>query len=204
VALEKLQARLGLKQTGTLELGQAVFLPTAVRISDLSGTLGGSAAPGQPIMTATGNGRQVSIALDASQQSEVKVGDRVTITLPTGGTTPGVVSSVGKVAAVPAGGGGPTIPVEVTPTDPAATGNLDQAPVQVTITTAQAANALVVPVDSLLALSGGGYAVEVAGAGGVHHLAPVSLGLFDDADGLVQVTGSELSVGQRVVVPVLP
>ena len=202
-ALEKLQGHLGVQQTGTLELGQAVFLPTALRISAVSGTLGATAAPGQAIMTATGTGRQISIAFDAAQQSEVKVGDRVTITLPTGGTTPGVVSSVGKIATVPSGSGNPTIPVEVTPTDPAATGQLDQAPVQVTITTAAVPDAIVVPVDALLALSGGGYAVEVAGSVGGRRLVPVSLGLFDDADGLVQVTGSSLSVGQRVVVPAL-
>lgn len=202
-ALERLQAHLGMQQTGTLELGQAVFLPAAARITTVSGTLAAPAAPGQSVMTATGRSRQVSITLDSSQQSEVKVGDRVTVTLPTGATTPGVVSFVGKIATVPSGGGSPTIPVSVTPTDPAATGSLDQAPVQVTITTAQVSDAIVVPVDALLALSGGGYAVEVAGPGGVHHLVPVSLGLFDDADGLVQVTGSSLSAGQRVVVPAL-
>jgi len=62
-------------------------------------------------------------------------------------------------------------------------------------------NALVVPVDALLALSGGGYAVEVAGGDGIHELVPVSLGIFDDADGLVQVSGPGLSAGRRVVVP---
>jgi multidrug efflux pump subunit AcrA (membrane-fusion protein) len=62
-------------------------------------------------------------------------------------------------------------------------------------------NALVVPVNALLALAGGGYAVEVVGSDGRHRLVPVSTGLFDDADGLVQVTGSELAAGQRVVVP---
>jgi hypothetical protein len=30
---------------------------------------------------------------------------------------------------------------------------------------------------------------------------PVTLGLFDDAEGLVQVTGPALAAGQRVVVP---
>ena len=54
---------------------------------------------------------------------------------------------------------------------------------------------------ALLAQSGGGYAVEVVGPGGNHHLVAVSLGLFDDADGLVQVTGSGLAAGQEVVVP---
>jgi len=57
------------------------------------------------------------------------------------------------------------------------------------------------PVTALLARSGGGYAVEVVDKGGAHHLVAVSLGLFDDADGLVQVTGSGLAAGQEVVVP---
>jgi hypothetical protein len=89
----------------------------------------------------------------------------------------------------------------VTPSDPAATGRWDQAPVQVGITTATVPNALVVPVTALLARSGGGYAVEVVGAGASNHLVPVSLGLFDDAEGLVQVTASGLAAGQEVVVP---
>jgi hypothetical protein len=45
--------------------------------------------------------------------------------------------------------------------------------------------------------------VEVSGANGVRHLVPVTLGLFDNADGLVQVIGSGLAAGQRVVVPAL-
>jgi multidrug efflux pump subunit AcrA (membrane-fusion protein) len=73
--------------------------------------------------------------------------------------------------------------------------------VQVTITTASVPSALVVPVTALLARSGGGYAVEVVDPAGNHRLVSVSLGLFDDADGLVQVTGSGLAAGQEVVVP---
>jgi hypothetical protein len=73
--------------------------------------------------------------------------------------------------------------------------------VHVQITTASAKHALVVPVDSLLALAGGGYAVEAVRADGVRHLVPVTLGLFDDADGLVQVSGPGLFAGQRIVVP---
>jgi hypothetical protein len=73
--------------------------------------------------------------------------------------------------------------------------------VQVTITTASVPNALVVPVTALLARPGGGYAVEVVDPGGTHNLVAGSLGLFDDADGLVQVTDSGLAAGQEVVVP---
>jgi len=202
-AVEKLQAHLGVEQTGTLALGQVVFLPAAVRVTAVSATAGAAAQPGQPALTGTSTTREVTIPLDATQQSLVKVGDKVVITLPNNQTTPGVVSSVGKIATTPQGGGTPTITVQVTPTDPAATGSLYQAAVAVSIITGTVQNVLVVPVDALLALAGGGYAVEVAGAAGAHHLVPVTLGLFDDADGLVQVSGSGLSAGQRMVVPAL-
>ncbi len=226
-AVEKLQAALGLTQNGTLTLGQAVFEPTAVRVTALSAQLGASTQTGQTVMQATSTTRQVQVALDASQQTDMAAGDKVTITLPNNQTTPGVVSSVGTVAICPptSGPGGsssspaapgtdtcssgnpgsttPTITVVVTPSDPTATGTWDQAPVRVSITTASVPNAMAVPVTALLAQSSGGYAVEVIGPGGTNHLVPVSLGLFDDADGLVQVTGSELTAGQKVVVPAI-
>ncbi len=204
-AVEKLQDHLDVTQTGSFAPGQVVFLPGALRITSLNAVLGGSAAPGGAVETATSTAPTVTIALDAAQQGEVKVGDPVTITLPDGRTTPGVVSSVGTVATTPSGGDGsdstPTITVQVTPKNPTALGGLDQAPVQVAITTGTVADALVVPVTALLALSGGGYAVEEIGADGVRRLRPVTVGLVDDASGLVQVTGPGLAAGQRVVVP---
>ncbi len=200
-AIKALQEHLGLTQTGKLDLGQILFLPTAARVTSLSATLGGQASG--PVLKATSTRRQVTVNLDAAQQSQIKVGDKVTITLPNGRTTPGRVASVGKVASTPTAGSSdsPTVEVDITPTDAAATGTLDKAPVQVEITTATARNALVVPVNALLALAGGGYAVEVVAPDGLHRLVPVSLGLFDDAAGLVQVTGSGLAAGQHVVVP---
>jgi peptidoglycan hydrolase-like protein with peptidoglycan-binding domain len=224
-AVKKLQAALGVTQNGTLTFGQAAFEPTAMRVTTLSAQLGGRTHPGQTAMQATSTTRRVQLVLDASQQTSVAVGDKVSITLPNNRTTPGVVSSVGAVATCPSssgsGGSGsssaapgtdtcssgnsgsatPTITVGVTPSHPAATGTWDQAPVQIGITTASVRNALVVPVTALLARSRGGYAVEVAAAGARNHLVPVSLGLFDDAEGLVQVTASALAVGQEVVVP---
>lgn len=208
--LEKFQLALGVTETGTLAFGQVVFVPTAAAVTSIAATLGGPAQAGATVLAATSTSRQVSINLDATQQSEVKVGDRVTITLPNNQTTPGMITSVGTVATSPSSspssdssGSTPTITVLVTPTDPSATGSWDQAPVTVTITTTNVFNALVVPVDALLALASGGYAVEVVDAAGAHSLVPVTLGLFDDADGLVQVTSSSLTAGQRVVVPAL-
>jgi hypothetical protein len=203
-AVEALQSRRGLSPTGQLLVGSVVFEPGAVRVTGVTPTLGETVAPG-PILTVTLTTRQVQIALDAALQSDIKVGDLVTITLPNNQTTPGRVSYVGSVATVPSGSGGgsstPTIAVDVTPTDPAATGTLDQAPVNVSITTASVSNVLVVRVDALLALASGGYALEEIGAGGVHHLVAVNLGIFDDADGLVEISGSGVAAGQRVVVP---
>lgn len=199
VGVEKLQSALGQSETGTLALGEAVFLPTALRVTTLTATLGGPVSGA--VLQGTSTTRQVTIALDASQQSEVKVGDRVTIRLPDNQTTPGVVSAVGTVAIAPSNGGSATITVAVTPTDPAATGAFDQAPVEVLIIAGTVNDALVVPIDALLALSGGGYAVEAVEASGVHTLVPVTTGLFDSADNLVQVTGARLAAGQRIVVP---
>ena len=206
--VEKLQSALGVTANGTLGLGDIVFLPGAARITSVSAALGAMVPAGQAVMSATSTARMVTVDLDSAQQSEVAAGDHVTITLPDNSVTPGVVTSVGKVAtsaspsaASPGSSGAATITVLVTPADPAATGTWDQAPVTVDITTASVHDALVVPVDALLALSGGGYAVEVVGTNGVHHLVSVTLGIFDDADGLVQVSGHELSAGTPVVVP---
>jgi hypothetical protein len=198
-ALERLQGKLGVDETGSLGEGQAVFLPGPVRITQVSATLGTSAPPGGPVAQATATRRLVTVNLDAAQQSSVKAGDRVTITLPDNRTTPGLVSSVGTVAKSSASG--TTIPVQITPLHIGVTGALDQAPVQVQITTASVNDALIVPVDALLALAGGGYAVETVDAQGVHRLVAVTPGLFDDADGLVQVTSQGLQAGERVMVP---
>ena len=128
--LEGLQAVLGVTKNGILALGQAVFEPSAVRVTSLSSTLGTPAQPGQSVLSATSTTRQVDIALNADQQSEVAVGDKVAITLPNNQTTPGVISSVGTVASAGQNGGTPTVTVQVTPTDPLATGTWDQAPVE--------------------------------------------------------------------------
>ena len=205
--VEELQAVLGLTQNGVLSLGQFVFLPSAARVTSFgqNTVLGGSAQPGSPIMSATSTTRVVTIDLNADQQGDVAVGDKVTITLPNNQTTTGTVTSVGTVATTPSsdgsGNSSPTITVLVSPDNPSATGSLDQAPVEVSITAGSAKNAFIVPVDALLPLASGGYALEVVGAKGVHTLEPVTLGLFDDANEEVQVSGPGVFAGQRIVIP---
>ena len=203
-AVKKLQAALGAEQTGTLRLGQVAFLPSAVRVTSVLTSLGSLIQPGTAVLDATSTSPVVTVELDPARQSQIKQGESVEITLPDLTKVAGTVSSVGTVATAAddtGQGGGPTIAVEITLADPAAAGGLDQAPVIVAITTATVDDALVVPITALLALAGGGYAVDVVASDGVHTLVPVTTGIFDGAAGLVQVTGTGLSAGQQVVVP---
>jgi peptidoglycan hydrolase-like protein with peptidoglycan-binding domain len=201
-AVRRLQAAHGEYATGQLLVGSVVFAPGTIRVTSLPSTIAvGAAVAAGPVLSATGTAPEVQIQLDPALQGQVRAGDPVTITLPNYRTTPGRITQVSPVATPGQNGGPATIAVDAVPTDPAAIGNLDQAPVNVSITTGRVANAFVVPVDALLALEGGGYAVEEVATNGVHHLVAVTTGLFDDADGLVQVSGPGLAAGQRVVVP---
>ncbi|MGH2947841.1 MAG: peptidoglycan-binding protein [Solirubrobacteraceae bacterium] len=209
-ALARLQEDLGVAETGALEPGQAVFLPGPLRITKVTAAPGTGARPGAPIAQATTTERSVEVDLDASQATGVEVGDRVQITLPDNETTPGVVTSVGTVAGSAdedegsgSGAEAPsaTIPVSIELERPRDVRGLEQAPVRVQITTDGVKDALSVPVTALVALAGGGYAVELVAGNGARTLVPVELGMFDHAEGVVQVSGDGIAAGQRVVVP---
>lgn len=199
------QESLGEPATGVVALDDIVVEPGPLEVAAVTAAKGQLASGGMAVLTATSRTPVVTIDLDAAQQTDVKVGDAVTITLPNNANIPGVVTSVGTVAVEPPANSssGPTITVIVTPTHLTGLAHYDQAPVNVSITNATVNNVLTVPVDSLLALASGGYAVEEISADGVHHLVGVTTGLFDDASGRVQVSGSGLAAGQRVVVPKL-
>jgi len=109
--VQQLESELGVASPpGSLPLGSAVFEPQAIRVSNVLGSLGTPATG--PVLAATSDQHAVVIGLDASQQSEVAPGDPVTITLPDGASTPGVISVVGTVAS--GTGSTATIPVTVT------------------------------------------------------------------------------------------
>jgi peptidoglycan hydrolase-like protein with peptidoglycan-binding domain len=203
-ALEKLQAKLGVEQTGSLDLGQAVFLPEPVRVATVTGELGGIARPGAHVLAATSDRIEVQVALDPSQQGEVNKGDRAQITLPGNKSVTGKVDRLARVAQVPdgqgSGAGAAFIPVYITLDDPERARGLDKAPVQVEIKTRGVESALSVPVTAIVGKSGGGFAVEVVRADGRRELVAVKLGLFDTAGGRVEVEG-DVRVGDRVVVP---
>jgi peptidoglycan hydrolase-like protein with peptidoglycan-binding domain len=209
VAVEQWQRALGVEVTGAIPLGNVVFLPSAVRIQTASTSVGNTVQSGATILDATATEPAVLVPLDPSSVSQLRVGDRVLVTLPDNSTTPGRVASIGHVATTAASadnqGGGqspstPTVPVTIRLLDPLPAGGLDQAPVQVAITVDEARGVLAVPISALLAQPGGGYAVQVEAAGGTP-IVPVTTGLFDDVAGRVQVSGPGIAAAMRVEVP---
>jgi peptidoglycan hydrolase-like protein with peptidoglycan-binding domain len=199
-AVKRWQDARGLDQTGKFTTAMpAVFLPWAARVQTVNATVGGQAAPGGPVYTVTSNVHQVTVDLDVSQQSYVKTGDRVDIVLPNGRHAGGRVSDVGRVAQTNGSGQDQTTTIKVTVAldHPGAGGRLDQAPVDVYVTTQTKRGVLAVPVTALLALKEGGYAVETVDAAGQHHLVAVQLGVF--SNGMVEVSGSGLRAGMKVV-----
>ncbi len=217
-AVKRWQKATGAEQTGAVQLGQVVFVPAALRVSEHPQAVGSGAQPGAVAVKATLARRVVTVDMDARRQGLAKVGDAVEVQMPGGQRVSGKVTDVAKVAESSGDGGGggnggsggsggntgggndddPTVKVTITLDDPTSTGALDQAPVKVRFDGQRADGVLAVPVNALLALSEGGYGVEVV-EGGSRRLVPVQTGLF--ARGMVQVSGSGLAEGMRVVVP---
>ncbi|WP_176611385.1 peptidoglycan-binding protein [Actinomadura sp. WMMB 499] len=203
LALLRLEDARGLEEDGKLSQSEVVYLPAdEIRVTELNAGVGDKAGGGTAVLEASSLRRHVSVELDAAYQSQVKEGDKVTITLPNLKTTGGEVISVGKVATSDDDEeGGAKIKVGIRPDDPEATGSLDRAPVQVSIVTDSAEGVMYVPVTALLALLDGGYGVEIVAADGTRRLVQVQLGMFDQNSGTVEITGQGLKAGQRVVVP---
>jgi multidrug efflux system membrane fusion protein len=217
-AVKRWQKASGRAQTGAVPLGQVVFLPGPVRVATVTATVGAPLPSGTAILTATSTRPQVTVALEPALQQLVRRGDRVEVILPDGTATRGTVWTVSRVATQPSTGSGQnggqnegeggngsgsgqaTVQVTIRLANPKAAGGLDQAPVQVAITTQAARGVLAVPINALLARPGVGYAVQVVQGGG-RRLVAVRIGLFDETAGLVEVQGAGLAEGATVQVP---
>lgn len=199
-AVKRWQKATGQERDGIVEAGDIVFLPRAIRVTEAQASLGGQVGPGAPVLNATDATRVVNVALNASDRDKLKVGDAVTVTLPDDSEVDGTVRSIGSVADVDPQSGSATFPLTISLDDAAkAAGDLDQAPVTVHVVTETHPDVLAVPVNALVALLEGGYAVEVVNDDGTRQYLGVTLGLFDD--GWVEVSGTGLAAGMHVVVP---
>ncbi|MBG0830332.1 HlyD family efflux transporter periplasmic adaptor subunit [Planomonospora sp. ID67723] len=194
----------GLPETGAVDASQVVFLPSAVRVTEVGAEVGRRVAPGQEVFTVTGIRRLVHVDLDATDQALARKGARVTVELPGGERVTGKITSVGRVAET-SGTGDPaqesevTVDVDITlGKDPKT--RMDQAPVEVELESERREDVLAVPVEALVALREGGFGVEVVeDTGGATRIVAVKTGVF--GSGLVEVTGAGLTEGTKVGVP---
>jgi hypothetical protein len=156
-----------------------------------------------------------TVDLPASSQNEAAVGSHVSVEMPNATTVAGTIAAVSPIAQTAnnnggtggsggngsSGGGGgggssasATVPVTITLDQRVEGAGLDQAAVSVGFAQARARDVLSVPVTSLLAISGGGYAL--AQAVPPHRLIPVTTGLF--AAGYVEISGPGIYPGLEV------
>ena len=89
--------------------------------------------------------------------------------------------------------------VEIDPVDPAALGDLVEAPVRLQVERERPEGVLAVPTAALVGLVQGGHAVEIAQPDGTRQLVAVEVG--EAADGWIAITAWSVSDGDLVVVP---
>ncbi|MET8749977.1 peptidoglycan-binding protein [Streptomyces sp. NPDC004667] len=207
-AVKRWQKALGVQQTGAVALGSVVMLPRdAVQVQKLATQLG-SAVATATVMTVSGTDLVAVVQPSDSQVSRFKPDGKVVVKLAEGGTVDGRIRSLvrggapdggpGAGGGEGGGGGGPqktTVTIVLDGQDRVR--QAGPSPVTVNVVGDTAADALIVPVTALLALSGGGYGVKVVEGSG-SRLVPVRLGLV--ADARAQITG-DVKSGDQVVVP---
>jgi peptidoglycan hydrolase-like protein with peptidoglycan-binding domain len=192
------QKATGQEQTGSIELGRIVFDRGDVRVQEVKAQVGGSVGGGAPVLSVTRLTKQVTVKLPLADQKLATVGGKVTIVLPDGTRTAGAIQSVGTPTQE-GDQGGVIIPVVVSLDDPGAAGSLQQANVTVEFPSEKRENVLSVPVGALIALDGNRFGVEVIRKDGRVERIPVTTGLF--AAGRVEISGSGIQAGEKVVVP---
>ncbi len=211
-AVKQWQADLGVTETGTVDVNQALVAPAGIRIAEVKAHVGD---PGTgEILSYTGTTRTVRVALDVAKQQLVHKGGTATVTLPDGRPVTGTVTSIGTVTSGSGstggtggsgtgtggtgGAGNATIEVVITIADQKALGTLQAAPVDITLISARRENVLTVPVAALVALREGGYGVQVVEGNTTRYVA-VKTGMF--ANGQVEITGEGIDEGVTVGTP---
>jgi Putative peptidoglycan binding domain len=200
-AVERWQAALGVAQTGVVNPGDAVLLPDSLLVSQVKVVAGASAQTGAEIVDGTSTTPVVTINLDARDRTLARIGEGVDVQLPGDQRVKGTITAVGTVATTSGQGSSQTttIPVTVTLADGSAAGGLDGASVTVNVASETHQNVLTVPITAMLAVAGGGYAVETADA--AHRRIDVQTGIFSDSR--VEVSGPGLVEGMKVESPSL-
>ena len=191
---------------GTVELGDVVFAPGDVRITEISASTGTQVRTDTAVVSVSPTAKVVTMTVSADAANRLEAATVVHLELPGDVETTGKITDIGPETAAanqggPGGGGGPTVTVTITLDDPATAGDFDSGSVDVTIERSRVKDATTVPVTALLALAEGGYAVQIVDAKQPrgYRLAAVEIGTYSGND--VQVTGAGIEPGVQVLVP---
>ena len=180
---------------------------TSIIAGSIINDVGSAVTLNSPLYNISSVGIEVVFQVDATDQETVTLGKNVEIELPTDERVPTVITFIDQVVTQTQAGDFIEVVLEVL--NPEEVEAYDQAPVKVFLTTEVSENILYVPVNALLALAEGGYALEVyeglaegstfEGESGVDTTyVAVEIGVF--TDGFVEVIGN-IQEGQLVVVP---
>ncbi len=172
-----------------IEIGQDLEAGTALA------TLTVIETPAAGAMSTT---QRVIADLPLSDRDLISEGIAVNVELPDDTDVAGTVAEINPTPELDAQTGENIVEVTILLTEPASPVWIG-ATVTVEITETHVVGALVVPATALLALTEGGYAVEVLDDDGSARLVGVETGLFVDGD--VEVVSGELAAGTLVVVP---
>jgi hypothetical protein len=194
-AIKAWQHDLQLPETGHVGRGDVVVQAAAIRVASLTAQVGD--VTGGELMTVTATTKVISVPAEVGDAGSVQRGDTVNVGLPDGTRKPAEVVSVGTAVATGTGAPDPQdrpkLMITLRLATAADAAKIDAADVQVDFVTELHRHILAVPVGALLALSEGGYAVQVSGGG----LVPVQTGII--AKGMAEVKGSGLAEGALVV-----
>ncbi|GAA0537860.1 peptidoglycan-binding protein [Paractinoplanes ferrugineus] len=194
-AVKRWQKDLGVPPSGQLAVGDVEVLSGAVRVDAVSVQPGSPA--NAPLMSVTSTRKVVTVAAELGDAASVERGAAVTVKLPDDRTVKARVTTVGRDLAATAEGGAATAPAKLTVTvtvdDPGVIAKLDSADVDVDFPGRTVRGALAAPIEALVALTEGGYAVQ-----GPAGLVAVRTGMF--ANGWVELDGAGLTEGTDVVV----
>ena len=222
-SIKKMQADLELIETGSISIGDVVFLPgtSIVQSSSSFPSLGANVQPnvsllslrttekiettiepiGQEgnITTTVESLQRVKTSIEVADKELIRVGSKVKVELPDESIVSATISEIGSIAVWPQGNqiGNPFLQIAASIDGNIVFHEWTGAIVTVSITETLVEDVLAVPIPSLVVLLGGGYALEVLEGDSIK-LVPVETGVYDD--GWVEVKGEGLTEGAKVIV----
>jgi peptidoglycan hydrolase-like protein with peptidoglycan-binding domain len=199
-AVQDWQTRLGVEATGSVALGDVLFLPQPATVVATAATVGDPVQPGARLLDVTADTLVATGGLPVGRRSSVRKGSAATVTLTDGSTVNGSVLTVGSDATraeeAPITESNVEITIQLNSTDSAAA--VDAADVTMAVTTATRGAVLAIPVAAILDGGDGQTAVQVP-SGEAARPVPVETGLA--AGGYVEIARGALDEGDAVLLP---